>query len=65
MELRDKLSVEDYQKINLAVGWKLLRDEDVATAIKNSMFVVSAVENGRVVGMARMGGGFWSTRNFD
>lgn len=54
MILKDKLSVQDFQKLHLAVGWKILDDKEIKTALKNSTFVVSAVVDNKTVGMARI-----------
>ena len=54
MQIKDKLSVKDFQKLRDAVGWKHLDEKDVKTSIKKSMFVVSAVDDGQTIGMGRI-----------
>lgn len=54
MELKEKLTVKTFQKLHSDVGWKILNDKEVKRSIKNSMFVVTAVVDDKVVGMARV-----------
>lgn len=56
MELQDFVSVEDFQRLHIMLGWKILDSNMVEKSLKNSMFVVSAIENGKVIGMARIVG---------
>ena len=56
MELQDFVSVEDFQRLHIMLGWKILDSNMVEKSLKNSMFVVSATENGKVIGMARIVG---------
>lgn len=56
MEFKDKISVEDFQKLHKAVGWKILDDKEIKLSLKNSTFVVAAIENGETIGMARVVG---------
>ena len=58
MEIKENLRVEEFQKLHQDVGWKILDSKEIALALKNSMFVVGAVENGETVGMARVTGDF-------
>ena len=56
MEFKDYISVEDFQRLHKAVGWKIIDDEVVRKSLEGSDFVVSAVKDGRVVGMGRLVG---------
>ncbi len=58
MEIVRNISVEDFQKLHILVGWKILKDKEIENALKNSMFVSCAVEDGQVIGMARVVGDF-------
>ena len=52
------LSSEDFQKLQISVGWKILKDKEVECSLKHSMFVSCAVIDGEIVGMARVVGDF-------
>ena len=54
MKLQNFISVEDFQRLHIALGWKVLDNSAVKKALKNSMFVVSAVEDDKTIGMARI-----------
>jgi len=56
--LKDNVSVKDYQEIHLDAGWKMLSDEQVEKALKNSMVVVGVEVDGKVVGMGRLVGDY-------
>ena len=56
--LKDNVSVKDYQEIHLDAGWKMLSDEQVEKALKNSMVVVGIEVDGKVVGMGRLVGDY-------
>lgn len=58
MILKDNISVKDFQRLHFAMGWKYLDSRAVKKALKNSMFVIGAVENNEVIGMARLVGDF-------
>ncbi len=48
------ISVEDYQSLHIEQGWKYIRNDLVKEALKNSMFKISAQENGKTIGIARI-----------
>lgn len=56
MKLKNCVSVEDFQRLHITLGWKILDNKMIEKSLKNSMFVVSATENGKVIGMARIVG---------
>lgn len=56
--LKDNVSVKDYQEIHLDAGWKMLSDEQVEKALKNSMVVVGIEVDGKVAGMGRLVGDY-------
>ena len=56
MEFKEQISVQDFQRLHREVGWKILDDKEIEVSLKNSMFVVAAVENGETIGMARVVG---------
>lgn len=59
MELIDSISVNDFQKLHILLGWKFLDNKAIKKSIKNSMLKVSCVENGNTIGIARLvGDGF-------
>lgn len=56
IEYRNTISVEDYNRIREAVGWKALDKKQAETGLKNSAFVTVAWDDGKPVGMARIVG---------
>ena len=50
------LSVEEYLGIRKCVNWKSLKTEQAKTALKNSLFIISAYENDKLVAMGRIVG---------
>ena len=50
----NELSVEDYNMLREAVGWQANNPIRVKTALDRSDFIVSAKENGKSIGMARV-----------
>ncbi len=60
MKIVRSMSCEDFQKLHVAVGWKILKDEEVDCSLKNSMFISCAVIDDEIVGMARVVGDFAS-----
>lgn len=54
MELLNNITVQDFQMLHRAVGWKYLDNDVVKKSLKHSMLVVSAVVDGKTVGMARV-----------
>lgn len=47
-------SVQDYQKLRTAVGWGLCDSESTATALRNSLYAVSAIYENEVIGCGRV-----------
>ena len=39
MEIVGNISVNDYQKLHIAVGWKMIDDKQIEIALKHSMFI--------------------------
>ena len=54
--VENKLDVETYLDIRASVHWKVLRKEQAEKALKNSLYTVMAVENGKTIGMGRIVG---------
>ena len=52
MKVERKISVEDYQRLHIAVGWKILSDAQIEIALKNTMFVSAVRESEEVIAMA-------------
>lgn len=50
------LCVEDYLKLREKVKFKNLSNEQAETALKNSLYIVSAYEDDKLVGMGRIVG---------
>lgn len=50
------LDLDTYLEIRASVEWKILTCEQAKKALKNSLYTVSAVKDGRTVGMARIVG---------
>ena len=56
MELIEKIDPIVYQKMQVELGWKFLDTKVIEKSIKNSMFVVSCIVDGQMVGIARIVG---------
>ncbi len=56
MEFLETISVEDYQKLHLEVGWKYLDNKVIEKSLANSTFIVSVREMGETIGMGRIVG---------
>ena len=50
----EHIDVEDYNALRIAVGWGELKPARAQIGLDNSLFVVAAVNDGRVVGSARI-----------
>lgn len=50
----DIISVEDYNKIRKAVGWKVLDEKQARSGLDNSLYVVAAYDDDEAVGSARI-----------
>ena len=53
---RQTLTVEEYTEIYISVGWEPWPKDQIAVALKNSMFKVCVKDNGKPVGMGRLVG---------
>lgn len=54
VEYINTISVEDYNYLRKSVGWNEIAPKQAQTGIKNSAYLVSAVYQGKTVGMARL-----------
>ena len=54
--LENELTVEDYLKLRAKVNWKPLSVPQAEQAIKNSLYIVTAIEDGQLIGMGRIVG---------
>lgn len=55
MEYRENtLSYEDYTKLRESVGWLNFSKEQSENAIRNSLYIATAVENGETIAMGRL-----------
>lgn len=50
------ITVAEYLNIRAQVGWKKLKKEQAVRALENSMHIVGAYDDGRLVGMGRIVG---------
>ena len=58
VKLENNLLVSEHAELVALMGWKAISEERTEQAIKNSMYVVKAVINGKTVGMGRLVGDF-------
>ncbi len=55
MEYRENaLSYEDYCRLRESVSWQLFSKEQMQEALSRSLFTITAVEDGQIVGMGRL-----------
>ncbi len=47
------VTVEEYNALRAAVGWRILSTRQARCTVENSAFLVTALHEGKVVGMAR------------
>lgn len=52
--LTDKITVDEYNSMREAVGWYLAEATQTEESLRNSVYIITARENGRIVGMARL-----------
>lgn len=52
------ISIADYKQLVKSAGWKELSDKQIKNAIQNSMCVVVAKDNDKIIGMARLIGDY-------
>ncbi len=60
MEFINKINFKDFQSLHLKVGWKILDNKIIKKSLNNSLFKVSAIEDNKVVGIARIVGDNYS-----
>lgn len=53
IEIHDDLSVDEYNKLRIEVGWETKNPLIVERAIKNSAIIKKATYDNKIVGMAR------------
>lgn len=58
VKLENNLLVSEHAELVALMGWKAISEERTEQAIKNSMYVVKAVLDGKTVGMGRLIGDF-------
>jgi GNAT superfamily N-acetyltransferase len=56
VEYLNTISVDDYQYLRESAGWRDMNRKQAQTGLNNSMFVISAVADGKTVGTARIVG---------
>jgi GNAT superfamily N-acetyltransferase len=56
VEYSNAISVDDYQYLRKSVGWREINRKQAQTGLNNSMFVISALADGKTVGTARIVG---------
>ena len=56
MKFINKVSVADFIELHKAAAWKVLSAKEIKRSLKNSNFLVSSIEDGKAVGMARIVG---------
>lgn len=52
----NEIKLQEYLEIRHSVKWKLLSESQAAKALENSLYIVGAYDNGRLVGMGRIVG---------
>ena len=50
------ISVEDFHLLRKAVGWRPLDENLVINSINNALFIVTAIVDGKTIGLTRVGG---------
>lgn len=55
-EFQHQISVEEYNCLRESVGWERLNASKVKVGLAHSLYLITAVEHGRVIGMARLVG---------
>lgn len=53
MEVKTGISLEDYKRIRENVGWFQMKEEQMIKSLESSSYIISVVDNNKVVGMAR------------
>ena len=52
--IENSLTYEDYIALRASVGWNIFDEGQTRKCISNSLYTVTAVEDGQTIGMARM-----------
>lgn len=55
MEIRTKISAEDFYKLRKTVEWKDISIEQLKKALNNSMIVIGIYEENKIVGNGKIG----------
>lgn len=50
------LTAKDYQRLRSSVGWSVLPEQQIDTALRNSLFTIAVTDQEQVVGMGRLVG---------
>ena len=50
----NQISVNDYNDLRKSVGWTELESKQALTGLNNSAFLISAIANGKTVGISRV-----------
>lgn len=50
------LTAKDYQRLRTSVGWSVLPEQQIETALRNSLFTIAVTDQEQVVGMGRLVG---------
>ena len=56
IEFGNSVTVNDFNGLRKSVGWKTIEKELAQKTIENALFIVTAVYNGEIIGMARVSG---------
>jgi predicted GNAT family N-acyltransferase len=58
MDIRfgNKLTIEEFNDLRKSVGWDIIEKELAEKTIDNALFIITAVYNGKIIGMARICG---------
>lgn len=54
--IANKITLDEYLSIRSAVNWKQLSKTQASAALKNSLYLMGAYEDGRLIGMGRVVG---------
>lgn len=50
----NKLEAEDYNRLRETAGWSIIEKGQAETGLRNSVFRIRAIDEGKTVGMARL-----------
>jgi len=58
MDIRygDKISIEDFNFLRRTAGWEEIEEKLAQRSIKNALFLITAVIDGKTIGMTRVSG---------